>query len=143
MSKRDMPYDVEISNFSMSDYPAVRSIWEKVFSLRPVDDEEHIRMKLERDPDLLLVAEVDGEVVGVVFASNDGRQAIIHRLAVLPEHQKKGIGTELVSELLERLKVFGDMRIMVHAGEGYAAEFFKDFGFEKSGVLYLKKDTWV
>lgn len=138
-----MPHDVMIRNFAMSDYPAVRCIWEKVFTLRPVDDERHIGMKLERDPDLLLVAEIDGEVVGVVFASYDGRQAIIHRLAVLPEHQKKSVGRELVSELLERLKEFGDMRIMVHAGEGYVAEFFEGFGFEESGVLYLKKDTWI
>lgn len=138
-----MPFDVTIRNFAMSDYLAVRSIWEKSFTLRPVDDEEHIGMKLERDPDLFLVAEIDDEVVGVVLASYDGRQAIIHRLAVLPEHQKKGVGRGLVSELLERLGRFGDLRIMVHAGEGYVADFFKDLGLEESGVLYLKKDTWV
>ncbi len=138
-----MPQDMVIRDFAMSDYPAVRGIWEKVFTLRPVDDEEHIRRKLEKDPDLFLVAEIDDEVVGVVLASYDGRQAIIHRLAILPECQKKGIGRGLLSELLERLSRFGDMRIMVHAGEGYVADFFKGFGFEESGVLYLKKDTWI
>ncbi|MCK4443866.1 MAG: GNAT family N-acetyltransferase [Thermoplasmata archaeon] len=138
-----MAHGVRIRNFSMSDYDAVKGIWEKVFTLRPVDDEGHLRMKLERDPDLFLVADVDGEVVGVVFASYDGRQAIIHRLAVLPEHQNKGVGRELVSELLGRLEGFGDMRIMVHASEGYVAEFFKGFGFEESNVLYLKKHTWI
>ena len=138
-----MAQDVMIRDFAMSDYLTVKGIWEKVFTLRPVDEERYIKMMLERDPDLFLVAEIDGEVVGVVFASYDGRQAIIHRLAVLPEHQKKGVGKELVSEMLERLRGLGDMRIMVHAGEGYVAEFFKGFGFEESGVLYLKKDTWI
>ncbi|MHA1962428.1 MAG: GNAT family N-acetyltransferase [Candidatus Thorarchaeota archaeon] len=138
-----MAYEVRIRDFTMSDYPAVKGIWEKVFSLRPVDSEKHIKMKLERDPRLFLVSEVDGDVVGVVFASYDGRQAIIHRLAVLPEHQRKGIGRELVAELLARLKEFGDTRIMVHVGEGYAAEFFKGFGFEESDVQYLKLDTWI
>jgi predicted N-acetyltransferase YhbS len=138
-----MRQNVRIRNFTIGDYPSVRRVWEKVFNLRPVDDERHIRMKLERDPSLFLVAEIDGEVVGVAFASYDGRQAVINRLAVLPEHQNKGVGRDLVSELLERLKEFGEMRIIVHTGEGYAAEFFKGFGFEESKVSYLKKDTWI
>jgi hypothetical protein len=33
--------------------------------------------------------------------------------------------------------------MIVHTGEGYAAEFFKGFGFEESKVSYLKKDTWI
>ena len=133
---------VRIRDFDMSDYPAVKSIWERVFTLRPTDDVSHIKLKLEKDPDLFLVAEEDDKVVGVVFASYDGRQAIIHRLAVLPEYQKRGIGSELMTELMGRLEQMGEIRITVHAGEEYVIKSFKKFGFEKSDVSYLKRDTW-
>lgn len=133
---------VRIRDFGMSDYPAVKSIWEGVFTLRPTDDESHIKLKLEKDPDLFLVAEEDDKVVGVVFASYDGRQAIIHRLAVLPEYQKRGIGSELMAKLMERLEQKGEIRIMVHASEEYVIRFFKRFDLARSTVTYLKKDTW-
>jgi ribosomal protein S18 acetylase RimI-like enzyme len=140
--ERDRMYDVRIRTFDMSDYPAVRGIWEKVFTLRPTDDESHIKLKLERDPNLFLVAEVDDKVVGVVFASYDGRQAIIHRLAVMPEYQKRGIGSELMTKLMGRLEHMGEIRITVHASEEYVIRFFKGFGLGESDVTYLKKDTW-
>jgi ribosomal protein S18 acetylase RimI-like enzyme len=134
--------NARIRDFDMSDYPAVKDIWDKVFTLRPTDDESHIKLKLERDPDLFLVAEEDGKVVGVVFASYDGRQAIIHRLAVYPEYQKRGIGSELMTRLMARLEHMGEIRIMVHASEEYVIGFFKRFGLGESDVTYLKKDTW-
>ncbi len=133
---------MRIRDFDMSDYPAVKGIWERVFTLRPTDDESHIKLKLEKDPDLFLVAEEDDKVVGVVFASYDGRQAIIHRLAVLPENQKRGIGSELMAKLMERLEQKGEIRIMVHASEEYVIRFFKRFDLARSTVTYLKKDTW-
>lgn len=133
---------VRIRDFDMSDYPAVKGIWERVFTLRPTDDESHIKLKLEKDPHLFLVAEEDDKVVGVVFASYDGRHVIIHRLAVLPEFQRRGIGSELMIRLLERLEQMGEIRITVHASEEYVIGFFKKFGLEKSNVSYLKRDTW-
>jgi ribosomal protein S18 acetylase RimI-like enzyme len=140
--ERDRVYNMKIRAFDMSDYPAVKGIWENVFTLRPTDDKSYIKLKLQRDPDLFLVAEVDDEVVGVVFASYDGRQAIIHRLAVMPEYQKKGIGSELMSKLMGRLEQMGEIRIAVHASEEYVIRFFKRFGLGESDVTYLKKDNW-
>lgn len=45
-----MAYGVRIRDFDMSDYPAVKSIWEKVFTLRPTDDESHIKLNWRRIP---------------------------------------------------------------------------------------------
>ena len=51
---------------------------------------------LERSPDGVLVAEADGQVVGIVIAVWDGWRGAIARLCVLPSHRRQGIGHALV-----------------------------------------------
>ncbi|MCK4265800.1 MAG: GNAT family N-acetyltransferase, partial [Thermoplasmata archaeon] len=89
------------------DYKAITRIWKQCFSikLRPVDSKDILNRLVEHSPGLFLVAEYDNRIVGTVFAGHDGRQATIHRLAVLPEHQQKGIGKALMTDLLKRLEL--------------------------------------
>ena len=74
------------------------------------DDE--LRGTLKHGPDLLLVADdVGAGVVGVVLGTFDGRRGWIHRLAVHPDHRRKGLATSLVGELEQRLATRGARRI--------------------------------
>jgi ribosomal protein S18 acetylase RimI-like enzyme len=67
--------------------------------------EEHLRI-LKSSNHIILAVETDGDrVVGYITALSDGIQsAFIPLLEVLPEYQKQGIGTALVSRMLEKLK---------------------------------------
>jgi len=68
----------------------------------PRTPEEHLRI-LEGS-DHVVIAIDDDRVIGFVTALSDGVQAaFIPLLEVLPEYQKRGIGTELVRRMLERL----------------------------------------
>lgn len=80
------------------------------------DTPEAIAHLLARDPEALLVAEVDGEVVGTVIAGFDGWRGAIYRLAVHPSHRRQRIGTGLVEEAERRLAEAGAHRISVIAG---------------------------
>jgi ribosomal protein S18 acetylase RimI-like enzyme len=77
------------------DYGGVAEVWRKCFSgtPRPIDSKEVISRMVKRcsPTGLFLVEERDGKIIGTVFAGYDGRQATIHRLAVLPEYREKGI----------------------------------------------------
>lgn len=56
--------------FLMDDYPAVCALWRDVgpgLALRPSDEPEEVAKKLRRDPDLFLIAEEEGQVVGVIM----------------------------------------------------------------------------
>ena len=67
------------------DYPAARLLWENAgpgIQLRRSDEPEEIRKKTERDPDLFLVAEADGKMVGTVIGGFDGRRGMVYHLAV-------------------------------------------------------------
>ena len=65
-------------------------------------------MKILQGSDLLVLALSEScGVVGFITAITDGVScAYISYLEVLPEWQRKGIGTELVTRMMERLKPF-------------------------------------
>lgn len=68
----------------------------------PRTPEEHLRILGGSDHVVLAID--DGRVVGFVTALSDGIQsAFIPLLEVLPEYRGRGIGTELVRRMLEKL----------------------------------------
>ncbi len=55
-----------------------------------------IESKLKVQPELLLVAVLDGVLVGAVMAGFDGVRGWIYHLAVAPEARRRGFATQLV-----------------------------------------------
>ncbi|MFI6482329.1 GNAT family N-acetyltransferase [Nonomuraea sp. NPDC050663] len=74
------------------------------------DSPDKVAALLERDPQALLVAEIDGETVGTLIAGWDGWRAHLYRLAVHPGHRRKGIGSRLIKAAEERFARFGAFR---------------------------------
>jgi ribosomal protein S18 acetylase RimI-like enzyme len=106
--------EVRIREFHYpEDYPAARVLWENAGSgiqLRRSDDSAEIQKKLRRDPDLFLVAEVDGKMLGIVVGGFDGRRGMVYHLAVNEFSRRQGIGGLLMDELERRLKTKGCIR---------------------------------
>jgi ribosomal protein S18 acetylase RimI-like enzyme len=106
---------VRIRQFNLDDYEAAKALWELVDGMSAPRREE-IGRKLERDPELFLVAEDDSspaDLIGVVIGTYDGRRGWIFRLAVAPEHRRHGVGRKLVAELERRFLDAGVHRIRV------------------------------
>ena len=129
--------------FRTEDYPVVRELWQAAeLELRPGDDIEDIKVKLQRDPDLFLVTEHDGRIVGSVIGGWDGRRGWIYHLAVSPDHQRKGIGAGLVKQLEERLVAKGAKMInaQIHKLNTRSTTFFKSMGYnERSHLIMIGK----
>jgi ribosomal protein S18 acetylase RimI-like enzyme len=105
---------VLIRPFTMQDYEAVFGLWATAgtgVTLRPSDQPGEVQKKLTRDPDLFLVAEEDGRVVGVIIGAWDGRRGWLHHLAVHPAYRRQGIATQLVHEVEQRLKAKGCLKV--------------------------------
>jgi len=116
------------------DYPAARLLWEHAgpgIQLRRSDHPDEIRKKLQRDPDLFLVAESDGKMLGTVVGGFDGRRGIVYHLAVTELHRKQGIGELLMAELERRLKAKGCIRcyLLVTVENESAMRFYKKRGW--------------
>src|SRR6266568_6231547 len=59
---------MKIREFRIEDYPIVRDLWQTAgLTLRPGDELEDVKLKLQRDPELFLVAEQNDEIVGSII----------------------------------------------------------------------------
>jgi ribosomal protein S18 acetylase RimI-like enzyme len=74
------------------------------------DDPAGVARLIDRDPDALLLAERDGELVGTVIAGFDGWRCHLYRLAVHPDHRRQGIGTALLAAAERRFVALGGRR---------------------------------
>ncbi len=60
-----------------------------------------------------LVAEEEGQVVGMIRGTYDGSRAVIYLASVHPNHQRHGIGRALVQEIARRFRDRGAGSIAV------------------------------
>jgi ribosomal protein S18 acetylase RimI-like enzyme len=136
---------MKIRTFKLdSDYEAIRKLWEVCgpgIQISPTDDYEGLRHKLQRDPELFLVAVERGGILGSVFGGYDGRRGLVYHLAVAPEHRRRGIAAELMAELEQRLKRLGCYKyyLLVTRDNDEALEFYESIGCEKMGLHVLGK----
>jgi len=124
---------MHIREFKLEDYDETMKLWkESGLIIRPGDDLAGIKLKLERDSDLFLIAEEDAKIHGIVMGAWDGRRGWINHLAVRPSHQRKGIGTALIRELEKRLARKGARKVnaQVYDSNKNSIQFFKSMGFE-------------
>lgn len=95
------------------DYPAVRDLWEgmeKGVYVGRSDTPQEIEKKILRDPDLFLVAEEDGRIIGSVIGGYDGRRGLLYHLAVARDFRHRGLGGLLLDEVEVRLRDKGCLK---------------------------------
>ncbi len=98
-----------VAEFTIEAYEQVYSLWENCdgIGLSNADSRTSIRMYLERNPGLSLIAFDDQEVVGTILSGHDGRRGYIHHLAVRPDYRRQGIARLLVDKGLAALQSSG------------------------------------
>ena len=123
-----------------ADVGAVLAVWAEARSAaaRTPDDPRAVELLLERDPGALLVAELDGQVVGVLIAGWDGWRGNVYRLAVRPDHRLQGIARELVEAGHERLRTQGARRVTALVGgeEGAAHRLWRALGYQRDEFVH-------
>src|SRR5712692_4471587 len=80
--------------------PAVLALWERAGAIpSPTDTLEELRRLVQTHGDGFLVAIQQGAIVGSVIGGWDGWRGNIYRLAVAPEHRRKGVARRLIVEI--------------------------------------------
>lgn len=131
---------LEIIKYTPNHQEAVIDLWRKCGLVVPQNDPvEDIRKKLGFQPDLFLIALLDGTVVGSVMVGYEGHRGWLNYLAVLPGHQRKGYGKKLVEKAVEELRTLGCLKINVQIRRSNisAVEFYKRLGFKDDDVVSL------
>ena len=94
------------------------------------------------DPDLFLVAESNGLIIGTVLGGFDGRRGMVYHLAVDISFRKNGVGTALMAELERRMKQKGCIRLylLVTRDNMDAIRFYESHRWEQMDLLVYGKD---
>ena len=126
--------DWTIRNATEDDIASVLDLWAVAGSLPSVSDSpEGLAGLLAADPQALLVAELEGVLAGSLIAAWDGWRGSFYRLAVAPEHRRKGLATMLLSEGERRLRERGAVRLtaIVADDEAGAMGFWQAAGYTR------------
>jgi ribosomal protein S18 acetylase RimI-like enzyme len=129
------PYDV-------ADEAAVIDLWQRCGLTRAWNDpKKDIQRKLAVRPDLFLVVEEGGAMVGSAMAGYEGHRGWVNYLAVSPDRQRKGIARALMAEVERLLLAEGcpKINLQIRTSNIGAVEFYKRLGYSLDETVSMGK----
>jgi ribosomal protein S18 acetylase RimI-like enzyme len=125
-----------------SDYESVYQLWksiEKGVHVGRSDTLAEIEKKIARDPELFIVAESDGAIIGAVMGGFDGRRGLIYHLAVAASFRGMGIGSRLMDEVESRLRAKGCLKcyLLVTTDNPEAEGYYRHRGWQHMDTIRL------
>jgi ribosomal protein S18 acetylase RimI-like enzyme len=129
---------MRVQPLAADDLAAALDLWARTEHLGPVPRAE-VESLLGADPDLVLAAHHDGDLVGVVLGSYDGRRGWINRLAVDAGHRRHGVAAALLAELEERLRARGCLQVnlLVFSENRAGRAFWERHGYDSTEEVAL------
>jgi ribosomal protein S18 acetylase RimI-like enzyme len=125
-----------------SDYESVYKLWESIekgVHIGRSDTLAEIEKKIARDPDLFIIAESDGAIIGSVIGGFDGRRGLIYHLAVAVPFRGMGIGSRLMDEVETRLQAKGCLKcyLLVTTDNPEAEGYYQHRGWQPMDTIHL------
>jgi N-acetylglutamate synthase len=102
--------ELKIRKLRIDDYDALIAMWQRCglpYKPKGRDAREKISRELTRETAIFLAAEMDGQLVGSILGTHDGRKGWINRLAVDPEFQHQGIAQRLLADAENQMYQLG------------------------------------
>lgn len=126
--------EVTIRSFREADRLPLGRLWAEVFPDDPPRNapERMIDGALGARPESIVVAEIDGALVGAVIAGFDGVRGWIYHLAVSPAHRRRGIATRLMRGAEATLRALGcpKINLQVRATNPSVVAFYQTLGYQ-------------
>jgi ribosomal protein S18 acetylase RimI-like enzyme len=105
-----MPFALRAA--TLADIDGLMDLWQEAAEndSRPADTPDAVAALLGRDPEAVILAEQDAELIGSIIAGWDGWRCHLYRLAVRPAWRRKGVGSALLQAAEDRLRALGAAR---------------------------------
>jgi predicted GNAT family acetyltransferase len=133
-----------LRHLTVGDYDAIIRLWKQA-GLRSVrlqgrDSRDAFAAQLAAGQRAIGL-EDDGQLIGAVLATRDTRKGWINRLAVHPDHRRKGYATELIAAAEQELRAMGlqIFAVLIDADNDVSQELFAREGYKVHDVVYMSK----
>lgn len=136
---------MRIRPMKLEDYDAVLALWERAglpYEPHGRDSFSAISRQLQSLGHLMFVAEADGQIIGTVFGSHDGRKGWINRLAIDPRYRRQGLAQRLIEEAENALACEGltIVAALVEAPNKPSLKLFRKLDYEeRRDIVYFRK----
>jgi ribosomal protein S18 acetylase RimI-like enzyme len=105
---------MQIRSFQLSDYRAVAELLEDVLSEECCEETmAAFGRQLSWDSELVLVAESEGSLAGVLIGTIDQQKGYVYRIAVQKDFQRQGVGRALVSTKNNRFRQRNVLKVLI------------------------------
>jgi len=134
--------NLTIRTFQESDRATVISLWQACNLTKPWNDpDKDIDRKVQFQPDLFFVGEIDSKVIASVMAGYDGHRGSVFYLAVSPEFQGQGYGQALMAHIESVLLALGcpKLNIVVRTSNEKVLGFYSELDYGMDDVVSLGK----
>jgi ribosomal protein S18 acetylase RimI-like enzyme len=131
-----------IRAFQDADEAAVVELWTRCGLVRPQNDpRKDIQRKGRVRPDLFLVGLAGDKIVATIMIGYEGHRGWINYLAVNPDHQRRGLGRQLMAEAERLLRAEGcpKINLMVRTSNATVVAFYQALGYAVDEVVSLGK----
>lgn len=133
---------MQIRSFQLSDYRFVAELLESVLSEECCEETMcAFARQLSWDSELVVVAEVDNSIVGVLIGTIDQNKGYVYRVAVREEFRGQGVGRALVSSMNNRFRQRNVLKVLIAADEHNALlkPFYEALGVSLSDFSVLTR----
>jgi ribosomal protein S18 acetylase RimI-like enzyme len=126
--------DYTIRSMTIGDHAEALQLWQATewISLSETDAREPMKLFLDRNRGLSLVARDGDKLIGTILCSHDGRRGFLIHLAVGKSYRRQGVGTALVERCLAALAKEGIIKCNIFFVEEneVGIDFWAHHGFE-------------
>lgn len=122
---------MKLRTITYDDYDNLIPFWRKNYFVTEMDSAERFKLFLEKNPKLSVLAEDNGKILGTALGSFDGRRGYLQKVVTDRESRNRGIGKQLVLEVIKRLRELGVLYVPINV-EDSLVEFYRKCGFNKS-----------
>ena len=140
MQKSCSIFKMKIRQFKPKDYQGFAKVLKSVGSFEKDTDNYNVMLRVHKlSPDLILVAEDKGKIIGTVIGQGNGSVGFVWSLAVLPSEQGKGTGKKLILEIQRRLKKNGCVGISLFTSldRKKAVNMYRELGYKHIKKAYV------
>lgn len=137
---------MRVEEFKLQNHEENYCLWREAgLPLGLSDPHKEVARFLERNLYTCLVGrdEDSSIIVAVCLGGFDGRRGFVHRMAVAPEHQKKGFGKQILEAVMERFKRQGLVKVhlLVETRNVEVEHFYRQMDWHKRDDIMVVSMT--